>query len=320
MNSRILAAGAVAGVAVLVGVFVAPGLISPTKATPEPIAPELCAYHFEAIDRSGKLFRDNDSSMGVVDIAALDISMTFPDGSPDPELALASHNDGRRVAGWKTLEAQKADKAGYHLEKAGDPEPVYMRDGPVLKIGNSWFVGDRAQFGRDIRHIDLSVDSSFMDLFQTSRSFEIWWRGERRLTLNIVPEKVSPERFSLGCLPLSAEQRKRMEGDGYAMRKLSPAPAPRLMDFYGRSPHMNGNPFNVDDTAAGSATFRVTVGPDGLVKQCDMPSHQGEISSRQGACEQLRDHARFYPATDANDAPTAAEASLTLDWSGRPKG
>lgn len=257
--------------------------------------------------------------MGTVGGATLDIDMSFSDALPDTELALAHHKPGGGLSSnWSRQQARESDRAGCRLEKIGDPKPIYMRDGAVLKVGDTWFVGDRASFDPDAHSMSLSVDEDFIDLLQNTRRFEIWWRGERRLDVTIVPEKVSPERFSLGCLPLSESMRKQMQGEGDTMKKLAASPTPRFMGYIGvGEKRLAGNPFSYDDKAAGSASFRLTVGRDGLVKQCDLTGHQGDVRTRQGACERPRDYGRFYPATDASGAPIEAQTGFDLQWNAR---
>jgi hypothetical protein len=51
-----------------------------------------------------------------------------------------------------------------------------------------------------------------------------------------------------------------------------------------------------------------------MIKQCDLTSHQGNVGSRQYACKDLREVARFYPATDNSGTPIGAETSFAVKW------
>jgi len=293
-----------------------PGKPTAQRGTGPAYAPNPCAAQYDVIGPDGKMVRTEGSSIGASGTGILSIRMGFKGRLPDPEIISASNHEPTVQIGGLSISARQASRSDLRLEKAGDPRPIYMREAPVLRIGKTWFAGDNIDFLTSV--IDIGVDADFMDLFQNARTFELWWKGARRMTFTIVPETMSPEKFSAECLPLPANIRAQLANNQSTgiLRRVVPSPTPRLMSFISfRNPGQSrSSPFSIYDETAGSALFRLTVGRDGLVKQCDLVSGTGKVPERPKACEVARRWARFYPATDKSGMLVEAEAPLRLDW------
>lgn len=64
----------------------------------------------------------------------------------------------------------------------------------------------------------------------------------------------------------------------------------------------------------GTTGFRLTVGPDGRVTNCEVTSSSGSPDLDQATCDNLRRRARFTPATDGEGQPTTGSYSSRTRW------
>ena len=64
----------------------------------------------------------------------------------------------------------------------------------------------------------------------------------------------------------------------------------------------------------GVTGFRVTVGPDGRVTDCEITSSSGHADLDEAACSNIRRRARFNPATDGEGQPTTGSYSNRVRW------
>ena len=64
----------------------------------------------------------------------------------------------------------------------------------------------------------------------------------------------------------------------------------------------------------GTAGFRVTVGPDGRVTDCQITSSSGHADLDQATCDNVRRRARFTPAKDGEGQPTTGSYSNRVRW------
>ena len=197
----------------------------------------------------------------------------------------------------------------------GDSQLTYMREAPVLKVGRRSFVGDRVEIDKPEGLIAINASVELMEDFARERVIEIWWKGTKRVTVHAVPVRLSPAQFSAACLRVPPSI-TRLASSGYVMRAVNPSTKPQLMDFIGGPSALSTNPFDVSDRERGSASFRIIVGRDGLIKQCDFLKRGGKLPERSTACERLRSWARFYPATDKAGVPAEAQADFAVNWAG----
>jgi len=65
---------------------------------------------------------------------------------------------------------------------------------------------------------------------------------------------------------------------------------------------------------AGTTGFRVTVGPDGRVTDCQITSSSGHADLDEATCANVRRRARFTPATDGEGQPTSGSYSNRIRW------
>ena len=64
----------------------------------------------------------------------------------------------------------------------------------------------------------------------------------------------------------------------------------------------------------GTTGFRVTVGPDGKVTDCQVTSSSGSPDLDEAACSNIRRRARFNPAKDGEGQPTTGSYSNRVRW------
>ncbi len=64
----------------------------------------------------------------------------------------------------------------------------------------------------------------------------------------------------------------------------------------------------------GTTGFRVTVGPDGKVTDCQITSSSGSPDLDDAACSNIRRRARFTPATDGEGQPTSGSYANRVRW------
>jgi protein TonB len=99
-------------------------------------------------------------------------------------------------------------------------------------------------------------------------------------------------------------------------------PAPKFTPK-GASP--KGNPGNwattndypsraLREEREGTTRFRVSVGPDGRVTDCQITASSGSPDLDQTACDKIRQRARFNPATDGEGNPTTGSYSSAVRW------
>ena len=101
------------------------------------------------------------------------------------------------------------------------------------------------------------------------------------------------------------------------------APPPPRFTPKGASPKGNpGNWATTNDYPAralreereGTTGFRVTVGPDGRVADCQITSSSGHSDLDQATCDNVRRRARFNPATDGEGNPTSGTYQNRVRW------
>ena len=64
----------------------------------------------------------------------------------------------------------------------------------------------------------------------------------------------------------------------------------------------------------GTARFRVTVGVDGRVRNCEIVSSSGSPGLDRATCENVARRARFKPATDGTGAAVSGSYSNAIRW------
>ena len=64
----------------------------------------------------------------------------------------------------------------------------------------------------------------------------------------------------------------------------------------------------------GTTGFRLTVGPDGRVTNCEVTSSSGSSALDTTTCRLMRSRARFTPAHDSNGNPTNDTVTARITW------
>lgn len=110
----------------------------------------------------------------------------------------------------------------------------------------------------------------------------------------------------------------------YVPSPLPPPPAPPAIRF---SPPQRaranlGSYFSADDYPAaalraneqGTTGFRLTIGPNGRVSDCQVTASSGSAALDQASCRILRSRARYTPARDSDGNPTSGSDSGRVTW------
>ncbi len=215
-------------------------------------------------------------------------------------------------------EVRLADDIG--PEAKGDRAPAYMPDGIVLRSGADWFVGGQASFN-SAGQGELHASAAFLDAFLQTGSFEIWHRGNRRLTVGLVPVSgIDLAAFRQSCASLFTPA--DLPGDIARPPAFQPVGRRAKPELVTPSPFdgtYQGNPLSSENVQPGSAEFRVTISRGGRVRQCNVAKVTGNIAPRPEACERLRKGARFMPATNAAGEPVQADLTFVVRWLGAPR-
>ena len=64
----------------------------------------------------------------------------------------------------------------------------------------------------------------------------------------------------------------------------------------------------------GVARFRVTIGPDGRVRNCEITASSGSPDLDRATCANVAKRARFKPATDASGATVSGSYASAVKW------
>jgi protein TonB len=106
---------------------------------------------------------------------------------------------------------------------------------------------------------------------------------------------------------------------------LAPPTAPPPPRFTPKGAVPKGNPGNwattndyparaLREEREGVTGFRVTVGPDGKVVDCQITSSSGHADLDEATCKNVARRARFTPATDGEGNPTTGSYSNRVRW------
>ncbi|HQS70726.1 MAG: energy transducer TonB [Novosphingobium sp. 28-62-57] len=105
----------------------------------------------------------------------------------------------------------------------------------------------------------------------------------------------------------------------------APPAAPPPPRFTPKAAAPKGNPGNwatsndypsraLREEREGTTGFRVTVGTDGKVTDCQVTRSSGSPDLDEAACSNIRRRARFAPATDGDGNPTTGTYSNSIRW------
>ena len=104
-----------------------------------------------------------------------------------------------------------------------------------------------------------------------------------------------------------------------------PPPAPPPPKFQPKAAQPKGQPGNwattndypsraLREEREGSSGFRVSIGTDGKVTDCQITRSSGSSDLDQATCDNVRRRARFTPATDGEGNPTTGSYASTIRW------
>ncbi|MFZ5741734.1 MAG: energy transducer TonB [Pseudomonadota bacterium] len=105
----------------------------------------------------------------------------------------------------------------------------------------------------------------------------------------------------------------------------APPAAPPPPRFTPKAAAPKGNPGNwatsndypsraLREEREGTTGFRVTVGTDGKVTDCQITRSSGSADLDDATCSNIRRRARFTPATDGDGNPTTGSYSNSIRW------
>ncbi|MFN3468396.1 MAG: energy transducer TonB [Novosphingobium sp.] len=106
---------------------------------------------------------------------------------------------------------------------------------------------------------------------------------------------------------------------------LPAPPAPPPPRFTPKAAVPKGNPANwatsndypsraLREEREGTTGFRVTIGTDGKVIDCEITRSSGSPDLDEATCSNIRRRARFTPATDGDGNPTTGSYSNSIRW------
>lgn len=106
---------------------------------------------------------------------------------------------------------------------------------------------------------------------------------------------------------------------------LPPTPAPPPPRFTPKAAVPKGRPGEwvtsndypsraLREEREGVTGFRLTVGPDGKVTNCEITKSSGSPDLDQATCDNLRRRGRFTPGTDGDGNPTASSYASSVRW------
>jgi protein TonB len=101
----------------------------------------------------------------------------------------------------------------------------------------------------------------------------------------------------------------------------APPPPPRTVPPQRARANLNSY-FSTDDYPAaalrgndqGTTGFRLTIGPNGRVTDCQVTSSSGSSALDQATCRILRSRARYTPARDSSGNPASGSDSGRVTW------
>ena len=280
-------------------------------------AAENCGYGF-AVTAAQPGAQPQPAPLSLMLLNGPDVRIEF-DSLDDGLIALTGGRSSIML-GNQAVETEVRLAADIGPEVKGDRSPAYMPDGIVLRTGGTWFVGGQATFN-SAGQGEIHASRAFLDGFLQSGAFEIWHRGNRRLTVGLVTsDGADLVTFRQQCASLFAPAELAagiarppvFEPVGRRARPELVTPSPFDGSF-------QGNPLSGENVQPGSAEFRVTISRGGRVRQCNVGKVTGNIALRPEACERLRKGARFMPATNAAGDPVEADLTFTVRWLGAPR-
>ena len=122
--------------------------------------------------------------------------------------------------------------------------------------------------------------------------------------METVREAPPPPPIVLAPPPPSAPPPPRFQPKG-AVPKGNPGSWATTNDYPSRA---------LREEREGTSGFRVTVGTDGRVTDCQITSSSGHGDLDAAACENIRRRARFTPAMDGEGNPTTGSYSNRVRW------
>jgi periplasmic protein TonB len=149
----------------------------------------------------------------------------------------------------------------------------------------------------------------------------------KKLDIKPPPLVVPPPKMNINTAPVVQETVKQAPPPPVVVLPPPPSapPPPPPPRFSPKGAVPKGNPGNwattndypsraLREEREGTSGFRVTVGPDGKVTDCQITSSSGHADLDAAACDNIRRRARFTPAMDGDGNPTTGSYSNRVRW------
>ena len=146
----------------------------------------------------------------------------------------------------------------------------------------------------------------------------------KKLEIKPPPLVVPPPKMNINVAPVVQETvREAPPPPPIVLAPPPSAPPPPRIQPKGAVP--KGNPGSwattndypsraLREEREGTSSFRVSVGPDGRVTDCQITGSSGHADLDAATCDNVRRRARFAPATDGDGNPTTGSYSNRVRW------
>ena len=147
----------------------------------------------------------------------------------------------------------------------------------------------------------------------------------KKLDIKPPPLVVPPPKMNINISPVVQETVREAPPPPPPIVFAPPPAAPPPPRFTAKGAVPKGNPGSwattndypsraLREEREGTSGFRVAVGPDGRVTDCQITSSSGHGDLDAAACENIRRRARFTPAMDGDGNPTTGSYSNRVRW------
>ena len=147
----------------------------------------------------------------------------------------------------------------------------------------------------------------------------------KKLEIKPPPLVVPPPKMNINVAPVVQETVREAPPPPPPIVLAPPPPAAPPPRVAAKRAVPKGNPGNwattndypsraLREEREGTSGFRVTIGTDGRVTDCQITSSSGHSDLDAAACENIRRRARFTPATDSDGQPITDTYSNRVRW------
>ncbi len=147
----------------------------------------------------------------------------------------------------------------------------------------------------------------------------------KKIDIKPPPLVVPPPKMNINVAPVVQETVREAPPPPPPIVLAPPPPAAPPPRVAAKRAVPKGNPGNwattndypsraLREEREGTSGFRVTIGTDGRVTDCQITSSSGHADLDAAACENIRRRARFTPASDSDGQPITDSYSNRVRW------